>query len=149
MFNNIAIAAAHALEARGLKRIAIVDYDVHHGNGTQTAFWQDDRVLFISLHQDSNYPVGSGGQLGWQQSAGTASLAGRLPAGAGSPAETVPALHLHRPRDFQCFLAAPQPCYGTCISSYFAHLVEALHNYRSSVRLPAALLHHTPHDLDV
>jgi len=60
IFNNIAIAAKHALENRGLKRVAIVDYDVHHGNGTQKAFYSDDRVLFISLHQDSNYPIGSG-----------------------------------------------------------------------------------------
>lgn len=60
IFNNIAIAAKHALENRGLKRVAIVDYDVHHGNGTQQAFYDDDRVLFISLHQDSNYPIGSG-----------------------------------------------------------------------------------------
>jgi hypothetical protein len=60
IFNNIAIAAKHALEVRGLQRVAIVDYDVHHGNGTQRAFYDDDRVLFISLHQDSNYPIGSG-----------------------------------------------------------------------------------------
>jgi acetoin utilization deacetylase AcuC-like enzyme len=60
IFNNIAIAAKHALETRGLQRVAIIDYDVHHGNGTQKAFYDDDRVLFISLHQDSNYPIGSG-----------------------------------------------------------------------------------------
>lgn len=39
-----------------------MDYDVHHGNGTQRAFYDDDRVLFISIHQDSNYPIGSGEQ---------------------------------------------------------------------------------------
>lgn len=61
IFNNVAIAAKHALENRGLSRVAIVDYDVHHGNGTQKAFYDDDRVLFISLHQDNNYPIGSGG----------------------------------------------------------------------------------------
>jgi acetoin utilization deacetylase AcuC-like enzyme len=65
IFNNIAIAAKHALEVRGLQRVAIVDYDVHHGNGTQRAFYEDDRVLFISLHQDSNYPIGSGNAGGW------------------------------------------------------------------------------------
>lgn len=54
-FNNIAIAAAHA-RARGLSRVAIVDYDVHHGNGTQRSFYQDPSVLFVSSHQFPFYP---------------------------------------------------------------------------------------------
>ena len=54
-FNNIAIAAAHA-RARGVDRIAIVDYDVHHGNGTQHSFYDDPNVLFISTHQYPFYP---------------------------------------------------------------------------------------------
>jgi acetoin utilization deacetylase AcuC-like enzyme len=57
-FNNIAIAA-RAVQADG-ERVAIVDYDVHHGNGTQEIFWDDDTVLFISLHEWPFYP-GSGG----------------------------------------------------------------------------------------
>jgi acetoin utilization deacetylase AcuC-like enzyme len=57
-FNNVAIAA-RAMQAEG-ERVAIVDYDVHHGNGTQEIFWNDDTVLFISLHQWPFYP-GSGG----------------------------------------------------------------------------------------
>ncbi|HEU5048485.1 MAG TPA: histone deacetylase family protein [Rickettsiales bacterium] len=56
LFNNIAIAAAHAMSTHGLKRVAIVDFDVHHGNGTQDAFEQDKRVLYISTHQRSHYP---------------------------------------------------------------------------------------------
>jgi acetoin utilization deacetylase AcuC-like enzyme len=60
LFGNAAIAAHHALSARGLERVAIVDWDVHHGNGTQAAFYEDPRVLTISLHQDSNFPPGSG-----------------------------------------------------------------------------------------
>ena len=59
IFNNIVIGALKAKEF-GFKRIAIVDYDVHHGNGTQEAFWNDPEVLFISVHQDSNYPLRSG-----------------------------------------------------------------------------------------
>ena len=55
LFNNIAIAAAHA-RARGLERVAIVDYDVHHGNGTQRSFYDDPSVLFISSHQYPYYP---------------------------------------------------------------------------------------------
>jgi acetoin utilization deacetylase AcuC-like enzyme len=59
LLNNIAVAAADAL-ARGLSRVAIVDWDVHHGNGTQDIFYEDDRVLFVSLHQSPLYP-GTGG----------------------------------------------------------------------------------------
>ncbi|GIL69528.1 hypothetical protein Vretimale_13627 [Volvox reticuliferus] len=60
IFNNVAVAAAHALKVHGLRRVAVVDFDVHHGNGTQHMFESDPRVLFISLHQDSNYPLRSG-----------------------------------------------------------------------------------------
>ena len=56
LFNNIAVAAAHALDAHGLARVAIVDFDVHHGNGTQAAFDGDPRVLYISSHQMPLYP---------------------------------------------------------------------------------------------
>ncbi len=56
LFNNVAIAAMHAIERRGLSRIAIVDIDVHHGNGTQDAFWSDRRVLYFSTHQFPFYP---------------------------------------------------------------------------------------------
>jgi len=60
LFNNVAIAAAHAVQRRGLERVAIVDIDVHHGNGTQDAFYADPRVLYFSTHQFPFYP-GSGG----------------------------------------------------------------------------------------
>jgi acetoin utilization deacetylase AcuC-like enzyme len=63
-FNNIAVAAAHA-RARGLARVAIVDYDVHHGNGTQWAFYPDPSVLFVSSHQYPFYPgTGAAGDIG-------------------------------------------------------------------------------------
>ena len=60
IFNNIAIAARAAQRQLGLERVAIVDFDVHHGNGTQAMFQDDDSVLFVSLHQWPFYP-GSGG----------------------------------------------------------------------------------------
>jgi acetoin utilization deacetylase AcuC-like enzyme len=70
-FNNIAVAAAHA-RARGVERVAIVDYDVHHGNGTQWAFYGDASVLFVSSHQFPYYPgtgaaedIGSGAGAGF------------------------------------------------------------------------------------
>ncbi len=55
-FNNIAVAAAHALEEYGLARVAIVDFDVHHGNGTEEIFRNDPRVLMVSTFQHPFYP---------------------------------------------------------------------------------------------
>ena len=55
LINNVAVAAAEA-RARGVERVAIVDYDVHHGNGTQEMFWRDPHVLYVSLHQFPFYP---------------------------------------------------------------------------------------------
>jgi acetoin utilization deacetylase AcuC-like enzyme len=60
VFGNTALAALHARAARGVGRVAIVDWDVHHGNGTEDAFYADPDVLTISLHQDGNYPEGRG-----------------------------------------------------------------------------------------
>ena len=56
LFNNIAVAARHALEVVGLERVLIVDWDVHHGNGTNDTFYTDPRVLFFSLHEGGHYP---------------------------------------------------------------------------------------------
>jgi len=55
LLNNVAIGVATAL-ASGLRRVAVIDFDVHHGNGTQEAFWRDPRVLFVSSHQFPYYP---------------------------------------------------------------------------------------------
>ncbi|PZR69459.1 MAG: deacetylase, partial [Stutzerimonas stutzeri] len=54
--NNIAVAARHALEVHGLKRVAIVDFDVHHGNGTEDIFKDDPRVLMVSMFQHPFFP---------------------------------------------------------------------------------------------
>lgn len=59
LFGNVVIAARHALERHGLERVAIVDFDVHHGNGTQDLVWDDERILFCSTQQMPLYP-GSG-----------------------------------------------------------------------------------------
>jgi acetoin utilization deacetylase AcuC-like enzyme len=59
--NNVAIAARHAMAVHGAERVAIVDFDVHHGNGTQEIFWADKNVLFCSTHQAPFYP-GTGGR---------------------------------------------------------------------------------------
>ena len=60
IFNNVAIAARHLQAENGVGRIAIIDWDVHHGNGTQAIFWDDPTVLFVSLHEWPFYP-GTGG----------------------------------------------------------------------------------------
>jgi acetoin utilization deacetylase AcuC-like enzyme len=60
LFNNVVIAARHAQRVHGLRRVMILDWDVHHGNGTQAAFYEDPDVLFISFHQDDWYPAGWG-----------------------------------------------------------------------------------------
>ena len=72
LFNNVAVAARWALDELGLERVMVVDYDVHHGNGTNAAFHDDPRVLFVSIHQSPLYPgtgplhdVGSGDGLGF------------------------------------------------------------------------------------
>lgn len=56
LFDNVAVGALHALEACGAAKVAIMDFDVHHGNGTQDIFWKDPRVLFASTHQMPLYP---------------------------------------------------------------------------------------------
>ena len=72
LFNNIAVAARHALDAGGLERVMILDWDVHHGNGTNDIFHESDQVLFVSIHQSPLYPgtgpatdVGSGPGRGY------------------------------------------------------------------------------------
>jgi len=63
-FNNVAVAARHALDVRGLKRVAIIDFDVHHGNGTEDIIAGDDRVLMVSIFQNPLYPYSGTRPLG-------------------------------------------------------------------------------------
>jgi acetoin utilization deacetylase AcuC-like enzyme len=106
IFCNAAIAGKHALEVRGLERIAFVDYDVHHGNGTQEAFWDDNRALTLSIHQDRCFPPDSG--LLTERGAGKGwghNINVPLPPGSGSGAYlavfervVLPALRRFRPQ---------------------------------------------------
>jgi acetoin utilization deacetylase AcuC-like enzyme len=85
LLNNVAVAAAHA-RARGAARVAIVDWDVHHGNGTQEIFYEDPSVLYVSLHQFPFYPgTGSVREVGSGEGTG-ATLNVPLSAGAGDAA---------------------------------------------------------------
>jgi acetoin utilization deacetylase AcuC-like enzyme len=71
LFNNVAIAARHAQAAHSLKRVLIVDFDVHHGNGTQDTFYRDGDVFYVSTHQSPFYPgTGSADEKGEGPGAG-------------------------------------------------------------------------------
>ncbi|HEX5126779.1 MAG TPA: histone deacetylase family protein [Rhodocyclaceae bacterium] len=98
-FNNIAVAARHAIETQGLQRVAIVDFDVHHGNGTENIFAGDERVVMVSFFQHPFYPYS-----GARPSAGNMH---NIPLLAGSRGDAVrevvaqswlPALTAHRPQ---------------------------------------------------
>ena len=74
LFNHVAVAARTRIEKHGLERVAIVDYDVHHGNGTQDAFYDDPRVLYVSTHEFPFYPgTGAAEEIGRAQGAATTS----------------------------------------------------------------------------
>ena len=87
IFNNVVVAARHAQRIHGVGRIAVLDWDVHHGNGSQAAFWDDPSVLFISIHQDGWYPKGLGSldQTGGPQAVGR-TINIPLPPGSGNRA---------------------------------------------------------------
>jgi len=99
LFNNVAIAARHALEVHGLERVAIVDFDVHHGNGTEESFRDDPRVLMASFFQHPFYP--------YTEPAPITATRVNIPVAARSGGDVVrklvedhwlPALHAHRPQ---------------------------------------------------
>ncbi|MBZ9557489.1 MULTISPECIES: class II histone deacetylase [Modicisalibacter] len=103
---NIAIAVEAAKARFGLERIAVVDWDVHHGNGTQAIFYERDDVLTVSLHQDACFPPGYGGYRDRGQGAGAGfNLNVPLPPGAGEATYrqameriVIPALERFRPQ---------------------------------------------------
>ncbi|KAG2410631.1 Histone deacetylase [Vigna angularis] len=86
IFSNVAIAARHAQRVHGLKRVFIIDFDVHHGNGTNDAFYNDPDVFFLSFHQDGSYPgTGKFNEVGSGDGEGT-TLNLPLPGGSGDTA---------------------------------------------------------------
>jgi acetoin utilization deacetylase AcuC-like enzyme len=98
VFNNVAVAALHALEHKGLKRVAVVDFDVHHGNGTEDILAGDERVLMVSFYQHPFYPYGG-------STSGATNMV-NLPVSAGTQGNVVreliaqhwlPRLHAHQP----------------------------------------------------
>lgn len=93
LFNNVAVAAAHAREAHGLERVLILDWDVHHGNGTEEIFWTDPNVCFVSIHQSPLWPgSGAPGDVGAGEGEG---LTVNLPVSPGSGNDRYEALVAH------------------------------------------------------
>jgi acetoin utilization deacetylase AcuC-like enzyme len=71
LFNNVAVAAAHAIEAHGVERVLVLDWDVHHGNGTEAIFYDSAQVLYASVHQSPLYPgTGAIGDTGRGEGSG-------------------------------------------------------------------------------
>lgn len=138
IFNNTAVAAAYALDVLGLERVAIVDWDVHHGNGAQDIFWESSRVLNISLHQNRCFPSDSGfvEENGAGEGAGF-SVNVPLPPGGGNGVyeyalETVviPALEAYRP---QLILV---PCgFDAAIMDPLARMMVRADGFRRMTRL--------------
>jgi len=100
-FDNVVIGARHALEAHGLERVAIVDWDVHHGNGTQDLVWDDPRILFCSTHQMPLYPgTGAAEERGAHGQVINVPLPPGASGGvfrAGMLGRVLPAVEAHRP----------------------------------------------------
>lgn len=93
LFNNVAVAALHAIDAYGLGRVLILDWDVHHGNGTNAIFHSDPRVLYASIHQSPLYP-GTGAASDRGSGAGLGSTL-NLPVPAGSGDDVFSAMVEH------------------------------------------------------
>ena len=108
LFNNVAIGAYHARACHGFRRVAVVDFDVHHGNGTQEAFWNDGNMFYASTHQSPCYPG-----TGTPEERGCANNIVNVPLAPGSKSEDfrhgvtvhiLPALRAFKP-DFLLFSA--------------------------------------------
>jgi acetoin utilization deacetylase AcuC-like enzyme len=93
LFNNVAVAAAHAIGERGLERVLVLDWDVHHGNGTESIFYDSAQLLYASIHQSPLYPgTGAATDLGSGEGEG---YTVNLPAPPGSGADEFLALVQH------------------------------------------------------
>lgn len=116
LFGNVAIAARHCQQALGCEKIAIVDWDVHHGNGTQEIFYEDPTVLFVSTHQYPHYP-GSGARSETGEGPGAGTTV-NLPFAAGAGAdEILPALRevlCGRAREFDPDLVLISAGFDSC-----------------------------------
>jgi acetoin utilization deacetylase AcuC-like enzyme len=121
LFNNVAVAARHALDRRGLERVLILDWDVHHGNGTNDIFHDTAAVLYASIHQSPLYP-GTGGASDRGSGAG-AGYTVNLPVGAGAGDAVFCSLVAHVVAPI---LAAYRPQLVLVSAGYDAHAEDPL-----------------------
>jgi len=133
IFGNVALSVLDALANKQVERVAVVDWDVHHGNGTQQAFYDNPDVLTISLHQEMLYPVNTGtlGEIGEGAGTGT-NINVPLPAGSGGGAYmaamdtlVLPALHAFKP-DLIVIACGFDACYFDPLS----HMLLVANHYR-------------------
>ena len=125
LFNNVAVAARHLQAAHGLERVAILDWDVHHGNGTQHSFEQDGSVYFASMHQFPHYPgTGAASERGRGAGEGT-TLNVPQPEGSGDR-EWIGALE----RELLPALADFEPEFLLLSAGFDAHVADPLSGTR-------------------
>jgi acetoin utilization deacetylase AcuC-like enzyme len=132
LLNHAAVAARHAVRERGLSRVLLVDFDVHHGNGTQDVFFEDPSVLFFSMHQYPAYPgTGALNELGRSEGLGT-TVNVPLPPGTGD------AGFLHALEDVLVPVAREyRPELILCSAGYDAHWTNTA--YLNSIRMCATV----------
>lgn len=130
IFNNVAIAARHA-QKKGKRRVLIVDWDVHHGNGTQEAFYDDPSVLYFSTHQYPHYPG-----TGWLDEVGTGEGEGYninvpLPAGTGDSGFTAAFEEILLPaaREFKPEIVLIPAGFDACANDGLAQMRMSIHGY--------------------
>ncbi|MGA2259259.1 MAG: histone deacetylase [Thermoguttaceae bacterium] len=123
IFNNVAVGAASAIKEFGLERVLIVDFDVHHGNGTQAMFWEDPRVGFLSIHRWPFYPgTGSADERGGGDGWGTTV---NLPIEAGTSRDDYMGIFIAR---FQSFADHIRPQLVLISAGFDAHRSDPLGN---------------------
>ncbi len=123
LFNNIALGAMAAVRRHGLDRVLIVDFDVHHGNGTQDVFWADPRVGFLSMHRYPFYPgSGSAGERGTGDGLGTTM---NLPVEFGTPRKVILADFAAR---LQTFADQMRPQLVLVSAGFDAHRTDPIGN---------------------
>jgi len=160
LFNHVAVAAQHALDAHGAGRILIVDFDVHHGNGTNDTFHETDAVLFCSIHQSPLYPgtgpasdVGSGAGTGY-----TVNMP--VPAGSGDEVFCSLVEHVVVPlgREYKPALILVSAGYDahrsdplgscTCTADGFGAMTASVRRLAEGLDVPAGLVLEGGYDLD-
>ncbi len=123
LFNNIAVAARLAIDSLGLERVLIVDWDIHHGNGTQAAFWEDPQVGFLSIHRWPFYPgTGDADETGGGRGLGTTL---NLPVEFGTPRKDYLAMFAD---NLEKFAAKIKPQLVLLSAGFDAHRLDPVGN---------------------